>query len=244
MAFEAFLLKKRIDSTLFRERRPEEWNKLSMLFEKMGEKSFDQHKKFQFNPLRLTFPLKEIPLVEEKAPTKQEKLPLRKPITAGEEETNLAPPVKKIPLKSKPVTLPQAEENTEAQPETLNTPPPSVKKLPIKAKPVISSPEKEENTEAQPETLNTPPPSVKKLPIKAKLVISSPEKEENTEAQPEVLNTPPPSVKKLPLKAKPVISSPEKEENTEAQPEVLNTPPPSVKKLPLKAKPIIKNPEE
>ena len=140
MDFEAFLFKKRIDSALFRKSRPEEWEKLNVLFETMGEKSFDQHKKFHFNPLRLSFPLHMEAVLESSAPVRQEET-IQKPIIPGEEKTTPAPPFKKSPLKAKPVIPAVENEEKTGEEVPVNTPPPSVKKLPLKAKPIIKPPE-------------------------------------------------------------------------------------------------------
>ena len=140
MTFDEFLQKKKIDSGLFRSTRPDEWGKYCLLFDQMGEKSFDQHKKFYFNPLRLSFPLPftSVPEIKTEKTLKQ---PLRKPIVSTEEvaeneEAQTPPPVKKLPMKAKPVVNTQEEEKT----EEIQTPPP-VKKLPMKAKPIVKPPE-------------------------------------------------------------------------------------------------------
>ena len=56
-SFEAFLESKKIDSAALRKDRAEEYAQLSKEYWLLSENSFDQQKKFIFNPLRLEFPL-------------------------------------------------------------------------------------------------------------------------------------------------------------------------------------------
>jgi hypothetical protein len=59
MDFQAFLVKKRIDGDAFRTQRPQEWERYAQVFAEIGEVSFDQQKKFLFNPWRIAFPASE-----------------------------------------------------------------------------------------------------------------------------------------------------------------------------------------
>jgi len=109
MKLEEFLDKKRIDAKRLRQERPGLWAAWEKLFERLGPASFDQQKKFDFNPLRLSFPSQKP--IEESSPAKpKKKLPLKKPNLkksssaptqeeAGKEPRKAPLPKKKLPLK-------------------------------------------------------------------------------------------------------------------------------------------------
>ncbi|MFN0203580.1 MAG: hypothetical protein ACKVTZ_18785 [Bacteroidia bacterium] len=196
MTFEEFLTAKRIDIEAYRAARPSEWTGFEALYAQIGAKSFDQQKKFLFNPLRLIFPSK-LPL-----PTKTEATSNPKKIIA------------------KPQVPVSAEKKVDAETPNIieSTPPPSPKKMPMKMKPAIPVEKKEEQTEiseVNENQVNTPPPSPKKMPMKMKPVIPTEKKEEQaeiSEVDENQVSTPPPSPKKMPMKMKPVIPREKKEE--------------------------------
>ena len=53
----AFLSAKKIDVAAFKAALPAEYEALEDAYAQMSPKSFDQQKKFVFNPIRLQFPL-------------------------------------------------------------------------------------------------------------------------------------------------------------------------------------------
>ncbi|NOK86099.1 MAG: hypothetical protein GFH27_549397n47 [Chloroflexi bacterium AL-W] len=59
MDFHDFLYRKRIHAEAFQQARSGEYDDLAALYQAVGVKSFDQQKKFIFNPLRKIFPLPE-----------------------------------------------------------------------------------------------------------------------------------------------------------------------------------------
>lgn len=61
MTFEEFFQKKKIDLLVFGSERPALLAEFREHFEAMGEKSFDHTKKYWFNKLRKSYPLKELP---------------------------------------------------------------------------------------------------------------------------------------------------------------------------------------
>lgn len=90
--------------------------RLCAMYEELGEKAFDQHKKFYFNPLRLMFPY--VPPVSEQRVSE-------KPATAIPKK--IPKPVE--PLLATPPQILQSETPAEPQPE--------VRKMPAKMKPVM-----------------------------------------------------------------------------------------------------------
>ena len=61
MTFEEFFIKKKIDLVQLKSAEPGLFSEFKSHFELMGEKSFDQVKKFWFNKLRRSYHLKEEP---------------------------------------------------------------------------------------------------------------------------------------------------------------------------------------
>ena len=57
MDFEAWLKSKKIDPQKFKNSLPEDWDRNKKDFDQSSPASFDQHKKFFINNLRLEFPL-------------------------------------------------------------------------------------------------------------------------------------------------------------------------------------------
>ncbi|MDP5170153.1 MAG: hypothetical protein NWR72_07900 [Bacteroidia bacterium] len=155
MAFQSFLRHKRIHAEAWQQARPEEYGKLEKMFELIGDVSFDQQKKFLFNPLRLSFPLPADlipepvakpkaaptatadPQAPAKAPAMKMKLPLKKSPAAEAPSSQVAakPPALKgkVPLKGK-LPIPPAEKTTDE--ENAKPKPPALKgKVPLKKKP-------------------------------------------------------------------------------------------------------------
>ncbi|MEY3443064.1 MAG: hypothetical protein RLZZ519_1345 [Bacteroidota bacterium] len=64
-AFEAFLLKKKIDAVRFRSLNPELYQRIVRDFERGGETSIEYGKKFLWNDLRMEFPLDRVQLPED-----------------------------------------------------------------------------------------------------------------------------------------------------------------------------------
>lgn len=62
MTFKEFFQKKKIDLALLGKERPQLLKEFQKHFEAMGEKSFDHTKKYWFNKLRKSYPLKEEPV--------------------------------------------------------------------------------------------------------------------------------------------------------------------------------------
>jgi len=57
MDFEEYLIKKKINSDLFKMKESELWNNLKREFQEMNEKSFTSQKLFLINPLRRKYNL-------------------------------------------------------------------------------------------------------------------------------------------------------------------------------------------
>lgn len=64
-AFEAFLLKKRIDAVRFSSLNSELYQRVFRDFERGGETSVEYGKKFLWNDLRMEFPLDRVQLPED-----------------------------------------------------------------------------------------------------------------------------------------------------------------------------------
>lgn len=117
-AFDIFFEEKRIDLKAFRENRKDLCEELEKLFNQIGPRSFDQQKKFLFNPLRLDFPLKT-PLPEKSKPIKTKPALRKKTIKAPrsvqqgtneeapQEKSNPAPPLKRPVMKPKATAKPK-----------------------------------------------------------------------------------------------------------------------------------------
>ncbi|MEO0898006.1 MAG: hypothetical protein AAFY71_16475 [Bacteroidota bacterium] len=95
MRLEDFLTQKRIDVESFKTAQPDLWAKWESLFQQISPQSFDQQKKFEFNPIRLAHPSKEP--IQPKSPTKAKPVPKR--ATGGETSSSDS---KKLPLKKRP----------------------------------------------------------------------------------------------------------------------------------------------
>lgn len=207
MSFHDFLYQKRIHAEAWQQARREEYGKLEQMFVAMGEVSFDQQKKFLFNPVRLEFPL-PAELVPEpikkarvapakltaksasasSAPAMKEKLPLKKKAAAASDSpAPKAPPLKgKLPLKKKAVT-----DDSESPGKTVTKAPPLKGKLPLKKKLPIPTPRQE----TPPET--TPASKAPRLKGNIKLKTKSAPTAPQASA-----SKAPPMKKSIPLKAK------------------------------------------
>ncbi len=174
-SFTDFLHRKRIFAKAWQQARPEEYQNLERLFTEMGETSFDQHKKFLFNPTRLQFPLPEA-LVPK--PAKKEKPGLKPSGKSTSEGSGKAPLLKKKKLSTASSTSGEGDKKA--------SPPPLKGKLPIKKKSAEGS---------QKEDKPKPPPLKGEIPLKKK---SKDSLDEEETAAPK----PPPLKKKLPLKKK------------------------------------------
>lgn len=75
MTFEEFLLKKKIDPVQLKKVEQAFFDEFKSLFIEMGEKSFDQSKKFWFNKLRRANPLPEEIKVEPKIEESRNTIP-------------------------------------------------------------------------------------------------------------------------------------------------------------------------
>lgn len=150
--FIIFFREKRIDIEALKKSREVLYDELEQTFLQIGAQSFDQQKKFIFNPLRLDFPL-DLP-IEEKAKPKKGKLPPKKKIplpnkdkSAVEAETKKrkAPPLKKPlmkkavkegeagkkPAKAPPLKRPIMKRKSEGKEEEKDRPKPPPLKRPI-----------------------------------------------------------------------------------------------------------------
>ena len=58
MDFEAYLIKKKIDTQSFQNLNSQLWIEMKQLFETIGYLNFDQRKKYFINQWRLQFPIK------------------------------------------------------------------------------------------------------------------------------------------------------------------------------------------
>ncbi|MEL6250531.1 MAG: hypothetical protein AAFR87_00865 [Bacteroidota bacterium] len=104
--FVIFFREKRIDIEALKKSRKTFCDELEQNFIQIGAQSFDQQKKFIFNPLRLDFPL-DIPIEETLRPKKakpllKKKIPLPnkdKTETTSETKTSKAPPLKRPLMK-------------------------------------------------------------------------------------------------------------------------------------------------
>ena len=131
--FIIFFREKRIDLEALQKSRKTLCDELEQTFVQLGAQSFDQQKKFIFNPLRLDFPL-DIPIEESVKPKKGKLLPKKKiPLpnkdkssTGTETKTRKAPPLKrplmkkaekgasgKAPKKAPPLKRPIMKRNAE-----------------------------------------------------------------------------------------------------------------------------------
>ena len=112
--FESFFHEKRIDLAALKSDRKEFCEELEALFEQVGPQSFDQQKKFIFNPLRLDYPLK-VP-IEKMEKDKAAKPALKKPLMKKKITTEAAKsPSKKAPPLKRPIMKKAPSEGKEDQ---------------------------------------------------------------------------------------------------------------------------------
>lgn len=121
-AFNIFFKEKRIDLKAFRESRKELCEELEKIFVQIGPQSFDQQKKFLFNPLRLDFPL-DTPILEKSKPAKANPALRKKPVFVSrpvnkgpEEKENTTQKKKKAPPLKRPLMKPKDEGNPQVPP--------------------------------------------------------------------------------------------------------------------------------
>ena len=140
MDFEAFLAKKRIDSTAFHQAQGELWSNFSRLYAQVGPKSFDLQKKFFFNDLRALYPM---PFEAKKPgkPSVKPKLSLKKTITtSGQNKPKLEGSVMKKSEDSKAKPKPKLARPMMKKPEDSES-----KSKPKLARPVMKKPEDSES---------------------------------------------------------------------------------------------------
>lgn len=133
-SFDIFIEKKRIDLNALREARKDLCDELERLYIQVGPYSFDQQKKFLFNPLRLDFPL-NTPIVEKPKKAKPKATLLKKPLRAPKsikEEDGEKPKKKPISLK-RPLMKKQGEQEP-AEKASLKKKPPALKRPIMKRK--------------------------------------------------------------------------------------------------------------
>ena len=118
-SFQIFLYQKRIHAEAWQAARSEEYARLEALFLTMGATSFDQQKKFLFNPVRLEFSLPES-LVLPPTQKKKSSPSLNRPSP----QTTAKPPALKGKINLKPGAT--AKNNTKA-PGTSGPKPPALK---------------------------------------------------------------------------------------------------------------------
>lgn len=193
MDLSQFLEQKRIDAAAWKAARPEEFAKLEGIFAIAGPVSFDQQKKFLFNPARLAFPLppERVAALEKAArPSASEglpkkKLPLRVQPAASEapaaDPSTTEPPSPVLPAGEAPATeaapLPRKKPGLKtttapASPEAA----PADSPLPPKKKPLLRTitpdPGSAEAREAAPASPEPPeasaPPARKKIQLKTR----------------------------------------------------------------------------
>ncbi|MEL7341958.1 MAG: hypothetical protein AAGM67_15865 [Bacteroidota bacterium] len=176
-AFQQFLYQKRIHAEAWKSARSEEYEKLEVLFGKMGSNSFDQQKKFLFNPVRLEFPLPE-ELVPPPVKKAKPALPKKSPTAAASKPS---PPLKgKLPLTKKPgaPSLSGKARLTPKQPAT-DSPEKSSSKAPaLKGKVKLTPKKQAPDSSEQQEKSSPKPPSLKG---KVKLTPKMPKKEDDSE---------------------------------------------------------------
>lgn len=116
MSLEAFLHEKRIDAEAFRRAQPAHFAALEALLAQAGKASFDQQKKFLFNPLRREYPLAVPAEAPGAAPPARRPLPLKKaaapePEAPPQPPADAPPPARKKPLlRTLPPDAPQRTE--------------------------------------------------------------------------------------------------------------------------------------
>ena len=118
MTFEEFFIKKRIDLAQLKAAEPDLFSEFKSHFELMGEKSFDQVKKFWFNKLRRTYHLKEAP--------KPAKEVIEKTRIASQAEPLSSPSLDQKP-EDFPASQPVAPDTAEAADQTEGPSKPAIK---------------------------------------------------------------------------------------------------------------------
>jgi len=124
-SFDIFIEKKRIDLKAFREARKDLCDELEQLYIQLGPFSFDQQKKFLFNPLRLDFPL-NTPIVKKPKKVKPKVGLLKKPLRtskSGKEQEGEPAKKKPIPLK-RPLMKKKTDNESPENPPLKRKPPP------------------------------------------------------------------------------------------------------------------------
>lgn len=182
-SFDIFIEKKRIDLKALREARKDLCEELERLYILVGPSSFDQQKKFLFNPLRVDFPLNTL-IVEKPKKVKPKVTLLKKPLrapTSIKEQGGEKPKKKPISLK-RPLMKKQGEqESSEKAPVKRKAPAlkrpimkkkdaTDVEKAPKKKAPPLKRPimKKKDSPDVEKPAQNRKPPPLKRPIMKPK----------------------------------------------------------------------------
>jgi|GEM_PF-162421 len=169
MAFEEYLISKKIDSAAFRQQESGRWEAYKDIFEQVHPESFTTQKKFMINDLRRQYLLKEAPAAVPEISGKPVARPVMKPVMpkpaistpeqiASSETEKPTPPEDAVTKKAaRPVMRPTVKkapsEETENQEVASNTDQPPLVEKPTKpARPVIKPVIKKPVSENPPQT--------------------------------------------------------------------------------------------